>query len=357
MNLENIRIKRWFEEKMRIKPALDIAKVNESLSKRLPQFDGPWTSKKTAHGQSNPTFILTGKTDKKLVLRRKPDGKLLKSAHMVEREYQIMKALADTQVPVPQMFYLCSDINEIGSIFFIMEFIDGITFSEPQLAELSVAERRKVYESMNSGLASLHRLDPTEIGLAEFGSKGNYFERQLSIWSRQFELSTTETIIEMELLKDWLLKNVPNDIVKPRIVHGDWRIDNLLFSKNDFSLLAIIDWELSTLGDPRADLAGQLMQWSMPVGLESRGLAGVNRVQFGIPSDEQYISDYCQRLGLSEPLDLTFAVAFSYYRMAAILQGVKKRALAGNASNPEKGIRMGKFVSICAKLALDYLQI
>ena len=334
-----------------------IRKVNRLLSSRLPQFKGPWLSQKTTHGQSNPTYILKGNNNIKLVLRRKPDGKLLKSAHMVEREFEVMKALGGTEVPVPNVYYLCTDPSEIGSVYFVMDFIDGVTFPEPQLTGLTASQRRKVYDSMNAGLASLHRIDPCKVGLGKFGKEGNYFARQLSRWSRQFELSVTEHIAEMEVLREWLSKNVPINEIKPRLVHGDWRIDNLLFSKDRFSLLAIIDWELSTLGDPRADLAAQLMQWSLPVGSEGRGLAGIDREKLGIPSNEEYIEDYSRRVGLTRPIDLTFAIAFSYFRMGAILQGVKKRALEGNASNPEKGIKMGSYVQIIAKSALAYLKI
>ena len=167
----------------------------------------------------------------------------------------------------------------------------------------------------------------------------------------------TEPIAEMELLNNWLLNNVPPEVLNSCIVHGDWRIDNLIFSKSDFSLEAILDWELSTLGDPRADLAAQLMQWSMPLGPEGRGLSGANRKALGIPEDEEYIDLYSKRLGLSHPPDLEFAIAFSFFRMAAILQGIKKRAIDGNASNPEKGLKMGKYVKIFAKSALDYLKL
>ena len=337
-------------------PALDMQKVSTALSTRLPKFLGPWDYVKTTLGQSNPTFILSGKTDK-LVLRRKPDGKLLKSAHMVDREYQVMKSLYPTLVPVPKVYYLCNNPSEIGAVYFVMEFVNGVAFAVPELLSLSFEQRKRIYDEMNLGLVTLHKINPDVVGLTGYGKPGNYFKRQLSVWSKQFELSHTESIIEMEILKDWLKKNVPEEIVPSRLVHGDWRIDNLIFSNTDYSLKAILDWELSTLGDPRADLANQLMQWSMPLGKEGRGLLGVDRTKLGIPEDQEYIDLYSKRMGLTQAPDLEFAMALSFFKMGAILQGIKKRAINGNASNSEKGIALGKYVKVCAKSALNYLKI
>lgn len=337
-------------------PELDTWKVNNALRSRLPCYIGPWSATKTSLGQSNPTYILKGRSSK-LVLRRKPDGPLLKSAHMIEREYFVMKALQKTKVPVPKMFYLCDDILEIGAVYFVMEYVPGFTFPEPELIKLSREQRVRVYDEMNRGLSELHKINPQQIGLVNYGRSGNYFKRQLSIWSRQYKQSYTENIIEMEILEKWLVENVPIQTGLNKLVHGDWRIDNLIFSKKDFSLSAVLDWELSTLGDPRADLANQLMQWSMPMGEHGRGLAGVDRKILGIPENNEYIELYSKRVGLTEAPDLTFAMALSFFRMGAILQGVKRRALDGNASNPEKGLSLGKFVQIFARSALNYLKI
>ena len=337
-------------------PGLNMSLVNRALTKRLPQFVGPWSANKTTLGQSNPTFILKGKSNN-LVLRRKPDGQLLKSAHMIEREYKVMDSLYNTEVPVPKVFYLCEEISEIGNAYFVMEYIAGQCFPLPELPKLTKEQRTRVYDEMNRGLSELHKINPKEVGLENYGRPGNYFKRQLSIWSRQFEHSLTEKIIEMEILKDWLLLNIPEQISCDRIVHGDWRVDNLIFSNSDFSLRAVVDWELSTLGDPRADLANQIMQWSMPRGKEGRGLSGVERKLLGIPEDIEYVELYSQRVGLCEEPDLTFAIAFSFFKMGAILQGVKRRSLDGNASNRERGTLLGDYVKVFAQSALKYLKI
>ena len=335
---------------------LDLERVSKAFDLRMPELEGPWVADKTQFGQSNPTFIISGK-NKKLVLRKKPSGKLLKSAHMIEREFQVMTALEKTGVPVPKMIYLCDDSDEIGEPYFVMEYIEGRSFLDPRIPEVSFLERRQVYDEIVKGLAKLHSLDPRIIGLSAFGKPGNYFSRQLSRWSRQYEDSKTEEILPMEILREWLEKSVPNVEGMPRLVHGDWRIDNFLFNRNEPKLIAILDWELSTLGDPRADLASQIMQWSMPPGEEGRGLAGVNRQKMGIPEDREFIEQYTLYMGLSELPDLEFPVAFCYFRMAAILQGVKKRALNGNASNPERALKMGEYVSIYAEKALETLKI
>ncbi|PQM56769.1 MAG: phosphotransferase family protein [Rhodobacteraceae bacterium] len=335
---------------------LDLKKVTKAITLRMPEKQGPWVVTKTPLGQSNPTFILNGRNEK-LVLRKKPLGTLLKSAHMVEREYKVMSALAKTDVPVPEMYYLCEDAIEIGTPYFVMEYIDGQSFVDPRITQISVPERQVVYEENVKGLANLHNVDPNIVGLSHFGKSGSYFSRQFSRWSRQYEASKTDNILPMEILMQWLSEHMPAEEGPSRLVHGDWRIDNLLFHKKHFKLIAIIDWELSTLGDPRADLASQIMQWSMPVGEEGRGLAGVNRRDLGIPEDNEFLDQYSRYVGLADIPDLEFPIAFCYFRMAAILQGVKKRALDGNASNPEKAIKMGEYVVKFAKKALERLKI
>ncbi|MGE4611227.1 MAG: phosphotransferase family protein [Paracoccaceae bacterium] len=330
---------------------LNVETVAKYMSGRIEGFSGSLTAEKTAAGQSNPTFILTHSTGK-VVLRRKPSGELLKSAHAVDREFRVMAALADTDVPVPKMHFLCEDQDVIGSTFFVMEFIDGRNFMDPRVPDVTPETRRGMYNAMNAGLAALHSVDIQAVGLADFGKPGNYFARQISRWSGQYRTSETETIPAMNDLITWLDGNTPDDKTTS-LVHGDWRIDNLMFAAQGADLVGIFDWELSTLGHPLADLGAQLMQWAMPVGLEGRGLDGVDRDALGIPEDREYIELYAKRAGLSDAPDMDFYVAFSFFRMAAILQGVKRRALDGNASNPAQALRLGAFVPIFAGKGLQ----
>ena len=312
-------------------------------------IEGPIRAQKTATGQSNPTFVLETEHGK-FVLRRKPPGELLKSAHAVEREYRVMKAL-EGQFPVPKMHLLCEDKSIIGAAFFVMEYIAGETFDDPAMPASDAQSRRAVYDAMNAGLALLHTLDPAKLGLSDFGRPGNYFARQLSRWSQQYEASATDRIADVDWLMIWLADHMPDEDGRATLVHGDWRIDNLLFDVNDNTLLAVLDWELSTLGHPMADLGAQLMQWAMPPGDLGRGLDGVDRTALGIPSNEAYIADYAARSGLADVPDMTFYEAFAFFRMAAILQGVKKRSLDGNASNAKKGLELGAYVPVLAKKA------
>ena len=336
-----------------ISNTLDIEKVTSSLAERLPDKKGPWRYEKTLFGQSNPTFILTGENSK-LVLRKKPSGNLLKSAHMIEREFKVMSALKVTDLPVPEMYFLCEDESEIGAPYFVMEYVEGHSFLDPRALGLNIDSRKKVYQENIKGLAKLHKVCPKKVGLSDFGKSGNYFLRQFSRWSVQYENSKTEFIEPLENLIKWLEQNLPTDQEdSTTIVHGDWRIDNLLFDKNNFELVGVFDWELSTLGDPKADLATQIMQWSMDVGEEGRGLNGVNRKEMGIPDDKEFIEQYSKFLNLNQAPNLTFAIPFCYFRMAAILQGVKKRALDGNASNPEHGLKMGAYIKKYAIKGLE----
>lgn len=310
-----------------------------------------FSATKTSTGQSNPTFVLET-SEGRFVLRRKPPGQLLKSAHAVEREYRVMKALAG-HAPVPKMHILCEDADIIGSTFFVMSFVDGDIFAEPELPGLTTDERARVYDQMNAGLAGLHRLDPGQLGLEDFGKPGNYFSRQVARWSKQYEATETEQIGDMERLMGWLADNTPDDDGRVSLSHGDWRIDNLVFSSDTRELIAILDWELSTLGHPFADLGAQLMQWSMPRGPIGRGLEGVDRAALGLPSDAAYVRDYAERLGLTSVPDMTYYIVFAYFRMAAILQGVKKRALQGNASNRETALKLGAYVPVLARKACE----
>ena len=334
---------------------LDLIRVEKAFHKRIPGFCGPLIAQKTPHGQSNPTYIISSKSGK-YVLRRKPDGVLLPSAHAVEREFRVMTALVESELPVPRTHFLCEDPEEIGSVFFVMDYVSGKVFTDPGLPGLSISERASIYDQMNLGLAKLHNLNPEVLGLSDYGKSGNYFERQYSRWSRQYEASATEKYPEMADLQQWLKSNIPEEKSPSCLVHGDWRIDNLIYKNGPFNLAAVIDWEISTLGNSIADLGTQLMQWEMPAGEETRGLGGLNRKSLGIPNNNDYVENYAKRVGITEIPDLTFSVAFSFFRMAAIIQGIKKRVLEGNASNPEWGIKGMNSIQLFVKKALKYIK-
>jgi aminoglycoside phosphotransferase (APT) family kinase protein len=333
---------------------LDTVKLSGYLERVLPGFKGPMTAEKTPTGQSNPTFLLSSPSGR-YVLRKKPPGQLLKSAHAVDREYRVMKGLGQTDVPVPRMLHLCEDDSVLGTAFFVMEFVDGTIFWDPALPELSNAQRSVVYDEENRALAALHCVDPARIGLADFGKAGSYFARQRDRWTKQYRASETEHIADMETLISWLEANEPADDGRVSLVHGDYRIDNMIFAKDASRLLAIIDWELSTLGHPFSDLAYQCMQWRLPNKDAMRGLADVDRKALGIPTEEEYVAKYCERVAISGITRFNFYLAFSFFRLAAIVQGVKKRGLEGNASNPERARKSGEMVPVLAKMGVGVL--
>ncbi len=313
------------------------------MATHVPGFRGPITVEKFATGQSNPTFKLTAASGG-YVLRRKPLGQLLKSAHAVDREFRVQRALAGTDVPVARMHALCEDDAVIGSMFYVMDHVPGRTFVDPRLPGLSPEDRGAVYDDMNRVLAAIHSVDLTTTGLSDYGPQGNYYQRQIDRWTKQYRATETDPIPDMDALIDWLQGNLPGDDGRVTLVHGDYRIDNLMFAPDRPACIAVLDWELSTLGHPFADLAAVIMQWGLPTGDAGRGLAGVNRAPLGIPEDQAFIDAYCQRMGLPGIGRFGFYLAFTYFRMASILQGVKRRALDGNASNPEKALELGAFV-------------
>ncbi len=331
---------------------LDVAAVERYLAEHLPGFKGPLEARKFSVGQSNPTFLLESPSGR-LVLRRKPPGVLLKSAHAVDREFRVQRALWETDVPVARMHLLCEDEEVIGSMFYVMDFAPGRHFPEPTLPEIGAKERGAVFDEMNRVLAALHSVDYEAVGLGDFGKPGSYFERQIGRWTKQYRASETEAIADMDALIDWLEANRPEDDGRVSLVHGDYRIDNMVFEAERPRLLAVLDWELSTLGHPFSDLAYQCMQWRMPAGEDTRGLGGVDRSALGLPTEEEYVEAYCRRMGLSGIPSFDFCLAFSFFRMAAIIQGVKKRGLDGNASNPERAAKMGRYVPVYAKMGLE----
>lgn len=322
---------------------LDPERLTSWLEQNLTGFKGPVSADKFNRGQSNPTFRLRAASGD-YVLRRKPPGVLLKSAHAVDREFRVQKALAGTEVPVAKMHLLCEDEGVIGSAFYVMDLVKGRNFDDPRLPGLDNTLRAGIYDNMNRVLAAIHAIDLEAVGLSDFGPEGNYYRRQIDRWTKQYRASETEQIDAMDTLIDWLDKNVPDDDGWRTLVHGDYRIDNMLFAENDAACVAVLDWELSTIGHPFADLAALVMQWQRPPGNEGRGLAGVDRAALGLPEDQAFIDAYCTRMGLSGIPAFGFYLAFAFFRMGAILQGVKKRALDGNASNPELGLKLGASV-------------
>jgi aminoglycoside phosphotransferase (APT) family kinase protein len=334
---------------------LDEAAVSAYLTENLPGFEGPMEVTKFQGGQSNPTFMLKTPAHS-YVLRRKPPGVLLKSAHAVDREFRVQKALEGSDVPVSKMHLLCEDDNVIGSMFYIMDHVQGRNFNEPAMPDLTNADRGKVIAEMNRVLAALHSVDINAVGLADYGPEGNYFERQVGRWSKQYRASETQSIPAMDQLMDALVGERPADDGQRTLVHGDYRIDNMIFDATSTDCRAVLDWELSTIGHPFADLAAVIMQWQLPAGSEGRGMGGLDRAALGLPSDEEFIAEYCARRGLSGIDNFGYYLGFTFFRMAAIIQGVLKRALDGNASNPERAMKVGAFVPVFAQHGLDALK-
>ena len=332
---------------------LDLEALDAYLKVNFPAAGELRGAQKFADGQSNPSYRLqTSAGD--MVLRRQPSGELLKSAHAVDREFRVIRALADTAVPVPRALHLCEDRGVIGSLFFLMSFEPGRVFWDPPLPQLSRQERGAVYDEMNRVLAALHDVDIEAAGLADFGRPGNYFERQVSRWSRQYQASEIEPIAEMHRLIDWLPRNLPPDDGKVSLIHGDFRIDNLIFEADSCRARALLDWELSTLGHPYADLAYQCMQWRMQRDWVLPGLGDIDRAAVGIPNESEYVARYCERHGLGEIDNWNFYLVFGFFRFAAILQGVLKRAVEGNASS-DKAFAYGALAPSLAKMAVELI--
>lgn len=322
------------------------------LERHIEGFSGPVSISKFSGGQSNPTFKLTAASGE-YVLRRQPPGKLLKSAHAVDREFRVMAALAGTEVPVPKVLHLCEAREVIGSLFFVMEYCDGRIFWDASIPEVGREERGQVFDEMNRVLAALHAVDVNKAGLADYGRPGNYFQRQYDRWCGQYRASELNRIQPMEELMDWLGRNMPEIDGRTALVHGDFRLDNLIFSHEGPRAVALLDWELSTLGHPFADVGYLCMQLRLPqnVGTMS-GLRGRNLAELGVPSEEEYVAKYCDRSGIDGIDNFSFYVAFSFFRLAAIIQGVAKRAVDGNASN-RNAMEVGRFVQPMAEMALE----
>ncbi len=322
--------------------AFDSAALVAWLSRHVEGFAGPLEVEMFKGGQSNPTYKLITPA-RSYVMRSKPGpvAKLLPSAHAIEREYAVMRGLAGTDVPVPQMLALCEDESVIGRAFYIMEFMPGRVLWDQSLPGMSAPERGAIYDEMNRVIAALHSVDYAAQGLAGYGKPGNYFERQIGRWSKQYQASITAPIAEMDSLMQWLPAHMPasaRDESRVSIVHGDYRLDNLMFHPTEPRAIAVLDWELSTLGHPLADFAYHCMSWHIPASL-SRGIGGLDIAALGIPAEKDYIRRYCQRTGIQDVdalhADWNFYLAYNMFRIAAILQGIAKRVEAGTAASTQ----------------------
>ncbi len=313
---------------------LDTARLEAYLARHISGFAGPLTAQQFKGGQSNPTYLLETPT-RRYVLRRKPPGRLLPSAHAVDREYRVIGALHAQNFPVAEPLCYCADDSVAGTAFYVMSFADGRVFWEPQMPGSNPGERAAAYDAMNATIARLHVFDPVKIGLGDFGKGDNYVPRQVDRWSKQYRASETEKIDAMERLIEWLPHHIP-PAGAPRLVHGDYRIDNLIVAKSEPKVLAVLDWELSTLGDPLADFTYHLMAWHMPATESAAGTAtllGHDLEGLGIPSMADYVDSYVARTGLDPRPHLSVYLAYNFFRIAAILQGIIGRVRDGTATS------------------------
>jgi aminoglycoside phosphotransferase (APT) family kinase protein len=327
----------------------DIARLEDWLEAHVAGYRGRVAVEQFKGGQSNPTFLLRT-VERSFVLRRKPPGKLLPSAHAVDREYRVMTALGGTGVPVPKTLALCTDDSVIGSMFFVMEHVEGRVLWDPLLPGMSASERGAIFAEMNRVIATLHKVDEKAVGLADYGKPGNYFARQIDRWSKQYKASETEPIEAMDRLIEWLPANIPaSDMTS--IVHGDYRLDNMIWHPTAPKVLAVLDWELSTLGHPLSDFAYHAMAWRLS-GEEFRGLRGADLASLGIPSEAEYLRMYLAHTDFPplDPRDWEFCIVFNLFRAAAIFQGVMARAVAGNASS-SRAVETGKKARPTAEFA------
>ncbi len=314
---------------------LDVGRLEAYLRERMDGLTGPLRLERLPGGQSNPTFKVTSPGGcYAMRCKPAPAARLLPSAHAIEREYRVQAALAGTEVPVPRMFCLCEDESVIGRAFYVMELVAGRIFWDPRVPGVSPPERAAIYDEMNRVIAALHRVDYLALGLADFGKAGNYLARQIERWTRQYRASETERIEAMERLIEWLPQHVPRESDPPtRIVHGDFCLDNLIFHPSEPRIVAVIDWELATLGHPLADFAYHAMSWYVPPE-HNRGMAGYDLDALGIPNIEEYWAKYLRRTGLVVAADRRFYLVYNLFRSAGILQGIAKRVQEGTAASP-----------------------
>ena len=332
---------------------LDRASLERYLAGHLPGFRGPLEIRQFEGGQSNPTYLLRA-AGREFVLRKKPPGQLLPSAHAVDREYRVMKALAGSGVPVPPALLLCEDASVVGTPFFIMGCVDGRVFRQPHLPGVTAGDRAAMYADMADVLARLHGVDVAAIGLSEYGKPGNYYARQLGRWGQQYVAAKTGEIPSMDRLMEWLPAHIPPGD-ETAIVHGDYRVENLIFHPTDPRIVAIVDWELSTLGHPLADLAYNCLTYYLPPEALGR-VETVDSDQSGLPGEADYVAAYCRRTGRSGIADWNFYLAFSMFRLASILQGVYARGLQGNAAS-SYALQRGAAARVIADRAWEISQV
>ena len=342
--------------------AFDIPTLQHWLATHVEGFNGPLSVEMFKGGQSNPTYKLIT-PQRAYVMRAKPGpvAKLLPSAHAIEREFRVMSALHGSGVPVAQMHALCEDESVIGRAFYVMECVEGRVMWDQSLPDMTREQRGAIYNEMNRVMAALHTVDPIAIGLETYGKPGNYFERQIGRWSKQYVASVTQPIAEMDRLMAWLPDNIPamaRDASLVSVVHGDYRLDNLMFHPTEPRVLAVLDWELSTLGHPLADFSYHCMAWHIPPGL-FRGIGGLDVQALGIPTEADYIALYCERTGFATPeqlkADWNFYLAYNMFRLAAILQGIAKRVETGTASSAQ-AVKSAAGARPMAKLAWRFAQ-
>ncbi|NEX59821.1 phosphotransferase family protein [Noviherbaspirillum galbum] len=347
-----------YEEYMGTRPVserqkFDVAALENYMREHVPGFAGNLSIEQFKGGQSNPTFKLTA-GDQRYVLRTKPGpaAKLLPSAHAIDREFRVMNALNKAGFPAAKQFALCQDESIIGRAFYIMDFVDGRVLWDQSLPGMSPEQRAEIYDEMNRVISQLHTIDYNAIGLGDYGKPGNYFARQIDRWTKQYRASETEKIEAMDKLIDWLPANIPPGD-DTSIVHGDYRLDNMIFHPTEPRVLAVLDWELSTLGHPLADFSYHCMSWHIPQG-QFRGIGGLDLESLGIPSEDAYIAKYCERTGKTiRKEDFNFYLAYNMFRMAGILQGIMKRYVDGTASS-EQALKSGQAARPMAEMGWRY---
>lgn len=332
---------------------LDETSLSDWMWENVGGFAGPLSIAQFNGGQSNPTYLLTT-PGVRYVLRRKPPGPLLKGAHDVMREARVLSALAGTSVPVPSILGVCDHDEVIGTPFYIMSMVEGRVFWDASLPEIPLADRASYFDAMNAAIAELHSVDPVAVGLGDYGRPGNYFARQIGRWSRQYlEDEAAGRNSDMDALVEWLPSNIPAN-EESRIVHGDFRCDNMIFHPQEPRVVAVLDWELSTLGHPLADFAYHAMMYRMPLDIVA-GLGGIDPVSHGLPSEAEYIAAYCKRTGRSDIPDWDYYIAFNFFRLAAIFHGIKGRVIRGTATSAHARDRAKAFPRLAelARQAMD----